>query len=167
MTPLKTLLTSSLLSSCLVLAAIPLPGAYLPLASFVYPVMDPELSSRFGKRRHPVKRAVRHHKGVDLAAPADSPIRAVSGGRVVFADPYAGYGNLIVIMHDKRVTTHYGHCAKIKVKPGQKVKAGQIIGTVGSTGLSTGPHLHFEIRVDGKAKNPLEYIPDLAKGAAG
>ena len=74
---------------------------------------------------------------------------------------------MIVIMHDKRVTTHYGHCAKIKVKPGQKVKAGQIIGTVGSTGLSTGPHLHFEIRVDGKAKNPLEYIPDLAKGAAG
>jgi murein DD-endopeptidase MepM/ murein hydrolase activator NlpD len=103
------------------------------------------------------------HKGTDLAAELDTPIRAVSSGHIVFADPYAGYGNLVVIQHSRGVTTHYGHCDKIKIKPGQKVNAGDIIATIGSTGLSSGPHLHFEIRVNGEAIDPETIIPDLAE----
>ncbi len=94
-------------------------------------------------------------------------IRALSAGLVVFADPYAGFGNLVVIQHKNGVTTHYGHCSVLRVKPGQRVNPGQIIATVGSTGLSTGPHLHLEVRVNGEALDPLEVIPSLASEAEG
>lgn len=135
--------------------------------SFVYPVMSPRRSSGFGMRIHPVRKYSKNHLGVDLAAPIDSPIRAVAGGIVVFADPYAGFGNLVVIKHNAHTTTHYGHCDKLKVHIGQKVSAGEIIATVGSTGLSTGPHLHFELRFDGKAVDPERYFPELATEAQG
>lgn len=138
------------------------------LSSYVYPVLAPQLSSNFGMRRHPVLRKfTRQHNGVDLAAPEGALVRALSGGLVVFADPYAGFGNLVVLQHKSGVTTHYGHCAKLKVKPGQRVKTGEIIATVGSTGLSTGPHLHLEIRLNGEALDPLKIIPDLGADAAG
>lgn len=156
-------------AALIVAIALPSGGALKVLGgtSFVYPVMGPRLSSGYGMRVHPIKRYSRKHQGVDLAAPLGSPIRAVSKGVVVFADPYAGYGKLIVIRHGSRVTTHYAHCDSIKVKIGQKISAGDIIGTVGNTGHSTGPHLHFEMRVDGTSIDPERFIPDLATSAAG
>ena len=133
----------------------------------VFPIMSPRLSSGFGKRRHPIFRVVRHHSGLDLAAPKDSQIRSVAAGRVVFADTYAGYGNLVVVQHADQVTSHYGHCNKLLVEIGAVVKAGEIIATVGSTGNSTGPHLHLEIRKNGKALNPRHYIHGINKKARG
>lgn len=136
-------------------------------AGTVYPLMGTRVSSDFGIRRHPVLKTVKHHGGIDLAAPKDSPIRAIRDGTVVFADPYGSYGNFIVISHGGSYTSHYGHCASIQVRTGQKIRAGQVIGTVGSTGRVTGPHLHFEIRKDGAPQDPEKFIPDLASEAQG
>jgi murein DD-endopeptidase MepM/ murein hydrolase activator NlpD len=85
----------------------------------------------------------------------------------MFADPYAGYGKLVVLQHSNGLTSHYGHCAKLSVQPGAHVRAGDIIGTVGSTGISTGPHLHFELRKDGSTLNPEKLLPGLADGSEG
>lgn len=138
-----------------------------PITSYVYPLMGTRVSSDFGSRKHPVLKAVRHHNGIDLAAPKGAAIRAIRSGIVIFADPYAGYGNLIVVKHNTGMTSHYGHCDKFKVRPGQPVKAGQIIGTVGATGMVTGPHLHFEIRINGNPHDPERFIPGLANDALG
>jgi len=136
-------------------------------SGLVYPVMSPRKSSTFGPRIHPIHRVRRHHNGVDLAAPEGALIRAIKAGTVVFADPHGGYGNLIVVSHTNGYTSHYGHCSEIRVQPGDRVNAGQIIGTVGATGAVTGPHLHFEIRKDGEPRNPEDYIPGLAKRGKG
>lgn len=136
-------------------------------AGMVYPLMGTRISSDFGIRKHPVLKKVRHHGGIDLAAPQGSPIRSVQAGTVVFADPYGGYGNLVVIAHADGVTTHYGHCSTIKARTGQHVKAGQVIAEVGSTGRVTGPHLHFEVRRDGNPLDPEGFIPDLDGAAQG
>lgn len=135
--------------------------------AFVYPVMGPRMSSDFGVRRHPVKKVRRHHDGIDLAAPIGAPIRAIADGQVMYADPHGGYGKYIVVRHLNGFTSHYGHCDTMDVAPGAKVAAGQIIGTVGSSGVSTGPHLHFEIRREGEAQDPEKYLPGLADEAAG
>jgi murein DD-endopeptidase MepM/ murein hydrolase activator NlpD len=135
--------------------------------SLVYPVMGPELSSDFGLRKHPIRKVTRHHDGVDLAAPLGAPIRSIAAGIVIFADPWGGYGKFVVIKHSKGMTSHYGHMEKISVAPGQRLKAGDIIGTVGNTGISTGPHLHFEIRVNGKIEHPEKFLPGLALDGAG
>ncbi|HMO02891.1 MAG TPA: M23 family metallopeptidase [Oligoflexia bacterium] len=162
MTPLKALIIIGvILYLGATKQALAIPGG------LVYPLMDTKVASDFGKRRHPIARAVKHHNGIDLAAPYGSPVRAVKEGIVIFADFYGAYGNLVTIKHGPATTTHYGHLMKIKVKPGQKIKAGDIIGLVGSTGLSTGPHLHFEIRVNGKPHDPRRVIPDLAANAEG
>jgi murein DD-endopeptidase MepM/ murein hydrolase activator NlpD len=136
-------------------------------SQIVFPVLAPRLSSQFGTRTHPVKKLVRHHGGVDLAAPMRSHVRAITAGKVVFAGEYAGYGKLVTIKHDGMRTSLYGHLSEINVNIGQKVNAGDIIGRVGSTGISTGPHLHFEWREDGKALDPLTIFPSLATPAAG
>jgi murein DD-endopeptidase MepM/ murein hydrolase activator NlpD len=135
--------------------------------SLVYPIVAPRVSSVFGTRKHPMRRMVRHHDGVDLAAPRSAPIRAIGPGVVVFADPYGSYGNLVVVRHENGLTSHYGHCEKIRVSPGQRVRAGEILATVGSTGAATGPHLHLEIRKEGKPLDPETILPDLAEAAAG
>jgi len=139
----------------------------LPNTAYVYPLMGTRISSDFGSRNHPVLRVTKHHSGIDLAAPQGAPIRVIRDGVVVFADPYSGYGNLIVVKHENGLTSHYGHCRTILVKPGQHVRAGQILATVGSTGITTGPHLHFEIRMDGAPKDPERFIPGLADSAEG
>jgi murein DD-endopeptidase MepM/ murein hydrolase activator NlpD len=139
----------------------------MPNGAYVYPLVGTRISSDFGNRVHPILRAVKHHSGIDLAAPFGSQVRAVKDGVVIYSDPYGGYGNLIVIQHENGMTTHYGHCRTLIAKPGQKIRAGQIIATVGSTGISTGPHLHFEIRMNGVAKDPQTYIPGLADDAVG
>ncbi len=135
--------------------------------AFVYPLMSPRTSSKFGQRLHPRYQYVRHHSGVDLAAPKGTPIRAVREGRVVFADPYGEYGRLVVIDHGHGITSHYGHCDTIIGRTGERVQAGQVIATVGSTGVTTGPHLHFEIRVDGQAKDPDQILKGLDAPAQG
>jgi murein DD-endopeptidase MepM/ murein hydrolase activator NlpD len=135
--------------------------------AFVYPVMGPRVSSDFGVRKHPIKKGRRHHDGIDLAAPVGSPIRAIADGQVMYADPHGGYGKYIVVRHVNGFTSHYGHCDAMEVGPGSKVVAGQVIGSVGNSGISTGPHLHFEIRRGGVAQDPEHYLPGLADQAAG
>lgn len=151
---LATLLLTGSLSPRLLYAA--------PQANLVYPLLGTKISSDFGNRRHPIYRSVRHHDGVDLAAPDSSPVRAISDGVVVFADPYKGYGKLVVVKHQNGLTSHYGHLESIAVGPGQRIKAGALLGRVGHTGRVTGPHLHFEVRINGKAQDPQKYIPGLA-----
>ncbi len=158
---------ASILASCLIANPLFATGDNYALNAVVYPVMSPKFTSSFGHRNHPVLKAKKHHQGVDLAAPVGAPIRAIQEGVVVFADPYSAYGNLIVIKHNNGLTSHYGHCAKIEAKIGSKVKAGEIIGTVGKTGRVTGAHLHFEMRDNGKALDPEQYLPALRNPAEG
>ncbi len=112
------------------------------------------LTSGFGLRRHPVFGVIRMHNGVDIAAPWGTPVRAAASGTVLFAGWFGGYGKLVILDHGG-FTTLYGHLSSIGVAVGQRVQAGQVIGRVGSTGYSTGPHLHFEIRKDGRPVDPL------------
>ena len=110
------------------------------------------ISSRFGTRWG------RAHTGLDVAADTGTPIYAAASGTVTNASVYGGYGNLIKIDHGNGVETYYGHCSKIYVNVGDTVETGDLIGLVGSTGNSTGPHLHLEIRVNGVAQNPQNYL---------
>jgi len=122
------------------------------------PVDFRRISSRFSKNRwHPVLSKWRSHKGVDYAAARGTPVRASGDGKIIFAGKKGGYGRLIVIRHGGRYTTAYGHLHRYAkgARSGKKVKQGQIIGYVGSSGLATGPHLHYEFRVNGVHRNPL------------
>jgi len=120
---------------------------------FVSPVNGRQTSS-FGYRVHPISGSRRMHTGVDLAAPSGTPIRAAATGVVVIAGWMNGYGNTVTIDHGGGISTLYGHCSRLFVSRGQRVQAGQRIAAVGSTGFSTGPHLHFEKRVNGRPVNP-------------
>jgi len=122
------------------------------------PVKFSRISSKFTRNRwHPVLKKWRSHKGVDYAAPRGTPVKATSNGKVIHRGRKGGYGNAVFIRHGGKYTTVYGHLSKFNrhVKKGSTVKQGQIIGYVGSTGLATGPHLHYELRVFGVHKNPL------------
>src|SRR2546428_5249326 len=119
------------------------------------PVRGYPISSGFGMRLPPLLGCYRMHTGIDFAAPLGTPIRAAAAGRVLWASWRGGYGRCIILLHDGGVATLYGHCFEIFVYPGQKVKCGDPIGATGNTGLSTGPHLHFEIRVNGLPVNPI------------
>jgi murein DD-endopeptidase MepM/ murein hydrolase activator NlpD len=120
-------------------------------------------SSNFGTRYDPYYRVWQLHAGTDFAAGGGTPIHAAAGGRVVQAGWSGGYGNYTCINHGKRggrsFSTCYGHQSKILVNPGEYVRRGEVIGRVGTTGASTGFHLHFETRFDGVPKNPLDYLP--------
>jgi murein DD-endopeptidase MepM/ murein hydrolase activator NlpD len=115
------------------------------------------ISSGFGMRMHPLHKAWRVHQGVDYAAPAGTRVRAVGDGIVEFAGRQGGYGNLVVVRHDSRVATFYAHlkAAGRGIRKGARVAQGDTIGLVGQTGWATGPHLHYEFRVAGAARNPL------------
>src|SRR3989338_9307116 len=104
------------------------------------------VSSPFGLRCNPWSRAWEIHSGVDLLAPAGSPVYATTAGKVVFAGWRRGYGKLVIIDQGKGWQSGYGHLSEIKVRNGQKVTAGTLLGRVGNTGLTTGPHLHYEVR---------------------
>lgn len=122
------------------------------------PVPGSRFTSAFGHRVHPVLGTARMHDGVDFAAPSGAPIRAAAHGTVVFAGPRGGYGNTVIVDHGNSLATLYAHQSVIHVIQGAVVTAGEVIGAVGSTGLSTGPHLHFETRVAGAPVNPLLYL---------
>ncbi|MBW4676620.1 MAG: peptidoglycan DD-metalloendopeptidase family protein [Desmonostoc geniculatum HA4340-LM1] len=124
---------------------------------FTYP-SDAATSSPFGWRMHPVLGYRRFHAGLDFAASYGSTIRAADSGTVIFAGWYGGYGRAVIIDHGKGITTLYGHSSELHVTEGQAVERGQAIAAVGSTGLSTGPHLHFEVRRNGSPVNPADYL---------
>ncbi|AFL73587.1 M23 family metallopeptidase [Thiocystis violascens] len=113
------------------------------------------LTSGYGRRRHPVTQDPRFHAGIDLAAPIGTPVRAVADGQVRMAGWAGGYGRLVELEHGQGWTTRYGHLQRALVAPGERVEAGEIIALVGSTGRSTGAHLHFEIRRHGRPVDPL------------
>ena len=137
-------------------------GAYFDLAGqskkrafLASPMEFSRLSSGFAMRFHPLLQKWRAHLGVDYAAPTGTPVRTVGDGIVEFAGQQNGYGNVVQIKHNNARSTLYAHLSRIDVKMGQRIEQGQRIGAVGSTGWSTGPHLHFEFRVNGQHQDPL------------
>ena len=116
------------------------------------------LTSDYGMRTHPVLGGRRAHTGIDLAAPTGTPVYATADGLISRADRFSSYGLFVSIEHGAQLQTRFAHLSKIAVADGQRVKKGDVIGYVGSTGRSTGPHLHYEVRVDGQAVNPIPYM---------
>lgn len=134
------------------------------------PLNGSALTSGFGMRTHPVLGGRRGHKGIDLASPTGTPIRATADGVVSRADWFSSYGLFVSLEHGGQIETRYGHMSRLNVAPGQQVRKGDIIGYVGSTGRSTGPHLHYEVRIAGAAVNPVPYMQgtlERAEGAMG
>lgn len=122
------------------------------------------ITSRFGWRSDPINGVERHHAGIDLSSRYGSPVMATAPGIVRIARWAGGYGNLVEIEHGGGVRTRYGHLSRLAVFPSEHVEQGQVIGEVGSTGHSTGPHLHFEVRVDGSAVDPLKFVSQRDPG---
>ncbi|MCO4769072.1 MAG: M23 family metallopeptidase [Deltaproteobacteria bacterium] len=116
------------------------------------------LTSRYGYRNSPHGEGRRLHAGIDIAAPRGTPVVAPSDGHVVFAGYHTAYGNLVIIDHGYGLSSKYAHLSRLHVRVGQRIAAGNLLGRVGSTGRSTGPHLHFEIHQDGVAVNPLRFL---------
>jgi len=117
-------------------------------------------TSGFGVRADPLTHGRGDHQGVDIAAAPGQPVRASADGVVIRAGDVGGLGQAVFIAHGFGVTTRYGHRSRVEVRPGQRVKRGDVVGRVGNTGRSTGYHLHYEVRVDGDPVNPLAYILD-------
>lgn len=140
-------------------AAQSTPSAYHGKSSgrFIQPVSGP-ITSQYGWRVHPVLGTKRLHTGIDIGAGSGTPIKAGGAGAVIFAGWLGAYGNAVVIDHGGGLSTLYGHMSSIGVSKGQVVKQGQTIGRVGSTGWSTGPHCHFEVRVNGDPTSPWPYL---------
>ncbi len=122
------------------------------------PISRGWLSSYFGIRTDPFTGRRVHHSGIDFAGKLGSDIVAVASGVVTFAGRRSGYGNLVEVNHGKGISTRYGHCLKINVKVGDTIKKGQVLAKMGTTGRSTGPHVHFEVLNNGRAVNPKRYI---------
>ena len=136
-------------SKAAMLAAIP---AIRPLKNMY------TITSGFGKRYHPVLKTLRNHTGIDIAAPKGTPIYATADGTVSRGNPGSGYGICVLLNHGYSYQTLYAHMSKAAVRPGQKVKRGQLIGYVGSTGMSSGAHLHYEVIKNGQPVNPIYYF---------
>jgi murein DD-endopeptidase MepM/ murein hydrolase activator NlpD len=122
------------------------------------PVEGVKLTSSYGMRVHPVLGGRRAHKGIDLAGPIGTPIYATADGVVSKAEWFSSYGLYVSLEHGGALQTRYGHMSRLNVANGQRVRKGDIIGFIGTTGRSTGPHLHYEVRVNGEAVNPLPYM---------
>lgn len=135
-----------------IVAAVAVPSR-IPLDNY-------RVSSNFGMRVHPVLGGMRGHKGLDMAAPSGTPIYATADGLVSKAEWFSSYGNFVAIGHGSELETRFGHLSRIAVSAGQRVRKGDLIGYVGSTGRSTGPHLHYEVRVAGQAVDPSPYMTE-------
>jgi murein DD-endopeptidase MepM/ murein hydrolase activator NlpD len=132
---------------------------WVPYAPVRHPLVgDAEVSSPFGYRPDPFLGRAALHPGVDLVQPYGSTIRATAAGKVVHAGPMGGYGNMVEIDHGAGLSTRYGHMSEILVEEGQQVEVGAALGRLGSTGRSTGPHLHYEVRVDGEPVDPTRFL---------
>jgi lipoprotein NlpD len=121
--------------------------------AFAWPVRGASLSSGFGPR------GATHHDGIDLAVPVGTPVQAARAGRVLYSDELRGYGNIVILEHEGGWATVYAHNQENLVRAGEVVRQGDVIGSVGETGQTTGPNLHFEIRKDNVARNPLFFLP--------
>ena len=124
----------------------------------VKPINMATFTSGFGVRSDPFRGAAAMHAGIDLAAPSGTAVYATADGMIDRAEWFGGYGNCVEIDHGKGVATRFGHLSRILVHPGQRVHRGDLIALVGSTGRSTGPHLHYEVRIDGHAVNPVPFL---------
>ena len=124
-----------------------------PSRTFAWPVDHGEVSSGFGMRNGSM------HDGVDIAAPAGTPVHAAESGTVIYSGRLRGYGNVIILRHDDHYVTVYGHNSSNLVREGDTVRCGETISTIGTTGRTTGANLHFEVRRDNIARNPLAYLP--------
>ncbi|HEY0326714.1 MAG TPA: M23 family metallopeptidase [Allosphingosinicella sp.] len=123
------------------------------------PVQGARWTSSFGVRSDPFRGRAAMHGGIDMAGPVGTPIYATADGTVAAADwNSGGYGNLVELGHGAGIATRYGHLSRIMVRSGERVRRGQVIGLMGSTGRSTGSHLHYEVRIDGRAVNPLPFL---------
>jgi murein DD-endopeptidase MepM/ murein hydrolase activator NlpD len=122
------------------------------------PVSGTDLTSGFGVRSDPFRGRAAMHAGVDLAGPRGTPIYATADGIIGRSQWVSGYGNLVEINHGSGIQTRYGHLSRAMVKAGQRVKRGELIALMGSTGRSTGNHLHYEVRIEGKAVNPMPFM---------
>lgn len=131
-----------------------------------WPVHSGYITSNYGMRVHPTKRRRIHHTGVDFAAPRGTPIIAVADGVVVYSGTRKGYGRMVDIRHVNGLVTRYAHNQSNLVQEGQQVRRGQKIATVGSTGIATGPHVHFEVLKDGVHQNPIRYAGKNVSGSA-
>jgi len=121
--------------------------------TFIRPVSG-RISSPYGMRMHPILKVKKMHTGVDIAAPRGTPIKAAAAGKVIHAARWGGYGKCVIIDHGGGIATLYAHCSTLSVSSGREVRQGEVIGKVGTTGLSTGPHLHFEVRRNGTPIDP-------------
>ena len=130
-------------------------GDSLHRAFLASPMPYSRRTSGFGMREHPILQTMRAHMGVDYAAPIGTPVISVADGVVVESSFHGAYGNMVVIQHNANQSTAYAHLSRMNVRKGQAIKQGEVVGAVGSTGLSTGPHLHFEFRINGRHVDPL------------
>lgn len=128
-------------------------------SGFLWPApASHRITSPFGNRFHPVLKKYKMHTGIDIGVGYGNNILAANGGKVILAQYWSGYGNAVIIDHGSGITTLYGHSSKLLVHEGQIVTKGQVIAKVGSTGISTGPHLHFEVRKNGSPVDPMGYV---------
>ena len=136
-------------------------GTTTPTGTFQWPVPSSHtITSNYGYRIHPISGTKKLHAGIDIGAPGGSNIVAADAGTVVLSSfgYNGGYGNYVIISHGNGITTRYAHCSNLFVSAGESVSKGQVIAAVGSTGASTGNHCHFEVRINGESKNPLNYL---------
>ena len=135
----------------------------------INPVEIMKFSSGFGYRKAPTRGASRNHKGIDIPGPVGTPIVATADGIIGRAEWVGGYGKFVEVNHGNAVQTRYGHLSAMNVIPGQRIRKGDILGYMGSTGRSTGSHLHYEVRIAGEAINPTAFLspvksdPSIAK----
>lgn len=144
-----------------------LQGKALKKAFLKSPLPFSRVTSGFAMRMHPISGKWKQHKGIDFAAPTGTPIRATGDGLIEFAGNAGGYGNMVVVRHGAAYSTAYAHMSRIAARRGARVAQGEIIGYVGSTGWSTGPHLHYEFRVNNVARNPDSIAVPHAVALAG
>jgi murein DD-endopeptidase MepM/ murein hydrolase activator NlpD len=123
----------------------------------IWPV-EGRLEGHFGRRTDPFSGEGAFHRGVDISAPVGTPIRAAADGIVLHAQFMSGYGRLVVIDHGNGVQTYYAHMSRFAVVPGQEIRQNEVVGAVGTSGRSTAPHLHYEVRLRGSAENPIRYM---------